>query len=459
MNIDIIKNKRVLVVGLGVTGESVVRFLHAQQVVFDVVDEKSKPSDALQRQLADATVHTILDAKLCSEYDVLVISPGVPRSLKALQAAASAGVEIIGDIELFTQAIGDTPVIAVTGSNGKSTVVSWIAHVLIHCGKRVRLCGNIGTPALDSIDADTEVYVLELSSYQLESTMSLKTISAAVLNISDDHMDRYSTIEHYAEVKRRVYSGCAHSVVNLDDKRTWLQPNNVEAGAELGATQFQHANNDSTAFSLINIEGAEYHLLEAANDAWLCHGDKKLVLRSQLQTPGNHNVANALAVLALLQPMNLDLNKTIVGLVAFSGLEHRTEFVLERDGVRWYNDSKGTNIDACEKAITAMSGPVVLIAGGLAKGADFTALRVVVEQHVKALLLIGKDASHIRDALKGTTQIVMANSLNEVVKRADELAESGDVVLFSPACSSFDMFENFEQRGELFKRAVEAIAA
>ncbi len=444
MNIDIIKNKRVLVVGLGVTGESVVRFLHAQQVVFDVVDEKSKPSDVLQRYLADAAVHTILDAQLCSEYDVLVISPGVPRSLKALQAAASAGVEIIGDIELFTQAIGDTPVIAVTGSNGKSTVVSWIAHVLNHCGKRVGLCGNIGTPALDSIDADTEVYVLELSSYQLESTRSLKTVSAAVLNISDDHMDRYTSIEHYAQVKRRVYDGCSHSVVNLDDKRTWLEP---------------IAHNSGAAFSLINTDGADYHLLEAANDAWLCHGDKKLVLRSQLQTPGSHNVANALAVLALLQPMNLDLNKAVVGLVAFNGLEHRTEFVLERDGVRWYNDSKGTNIDACEKAITAMSGPVVLIAGGLAKGADFTALRIVVEQHVKALLLIGEDAAYIRDALKGTTQIVMANSLNEVVKRADDLAESGDVVLLSPACSSFDMFENFEQRGELFKRAVEAIAA
>jgi len=238
MNMDIIKNKRVLVVGLGVTGESVVRFLHAQKVLFDVVDEKSLP---------------------------------------ALQSAAAAGIEIIGDIELFAQAIGDTPVIAVTGSNGKSTVVSWVAHVLNHCGKRVRLCGNIGTPALDSIDASTELYVLELSSYQLESTSSLKTISATVLNISDDHMDRYTSIDHYAQVKRRVYRGCAHSVVNLDDKRTWDKPKS------------------STAFSLSNIEGADYHVEQAANDAWLCHGESKLLLRSQLQTPGDHNVANVRA--------------------------------------------------------------------------------------------------------------------------------------------------------------------
>jgi len=200
-------------------------------------------------------------------------------------------------------------------------------------------------------------------------------------------------------------------------------------------------------------------VLEAANDAWLCHGEQKLLLLSQLQTPGDHNVANALAVLALLQPISLDLNQVIVGLIDFRGLEHRTEFVLERDGVRWFNDSKGTNIDACSKAITAMNGPVVLIAGGMGKGADFSALRVVVEQHVKALLLIGEDAALIRDALNGAAQIFMATDLQEVVKLADELAESGDVVLLSPACSSFDMFENFEQRGVLFKQAVEAIAA
>ncbi len=455
MDIENFKNKRVLVVGLGVTGESVVRFLHAHQIMFDVVDEKSNPSDELRKYLTDATVHTAIDTQLCSGYDVLVISPGVPRSLQALQSAAEAGLEIIGDIELFARAIGDTPVIAVTGSNGKSTVVSWLAHVLKHCGKRVKLCGNIGTPALDSIDLNAEVYVLELSSYQLESTFSLKTISATVLNISDDHLDRYPSIEHYAEVKRRVYKDCLHSVVNLDDKRTWINP----ITAAIDAEQHPVAQNKGATFSLINSDAADYHVEEAANDAWLCHGERKLVLRSQLQTPGDHNVANALAVLALLEPISLNLKQMITGLVGFNGLEHRTEFVLEHNGVRWYNDSKGTNIDACEKAITAMSGPVVLIAGGMAKGADFTALRMVVEQRVKALLLIGEDAALIRDALNGATQIVMAASLDEVVRRADELAEHGDVVLLSPACSSFDMFENFEQRGMLFKQAVEAIAA
>ena len=455
MSMDIIRNKRVLIVGLGVTGESVVRFLHAQQITFDVVDESSQPTQALQAYLTGATVHTVLDVSLCSQYDVLVISPGVPRSQQALKVAQANGVEIIGDIELFTHAIGDTPVIAVTGSNGKSTVVSWIAHVLEQCGKRAKLCGNIGTPALDSVDTDAEIYVLELSSYQLESTSSLKTISATVLNVSDDHMDRYASIEHYARVKRSVYRGCSHPVVNLDDKRTWVNQDQAVADGERIAS----TSNISTAFSLLGGVGAEYHVIEAANDTWLCCGTTKLIRRSQLQTPGNHNVANALAVIALLQPFKLEMNQLIIGISGFRGLEHRTEFVLERDGVRWYNDSKGTNIDACKKAIMAMNAPVILIAGGLGKGADFRALRHVVEQHVKALVLIGKDAALIRDALKGVAQTVMAESLEDAVSRGVELAVSGDVVLLSPACSSFDMFENFEQRGRMFKQAVEAIAA
>ena len=443
MDVMTLKNKRVLIVGLGVTGESVVRFLSAHKVAFDVADEKASPSVELKKHLGDAHVFKQLDAQLCKGYDVLVISPGVPRALPALVEALEHGVDIIGDIELFAHAVGNTPVIAVTGSNGKSTVVSWIAHVLVHCGKRAKLCGNIGLPALDSIDATAEIYVLELSSYQLESTTSLKTLSAAVLNISDDHMDRYPSIEHYAQVKRRVYENCDHTVINLDDKRAF--------------DQSMAAN--SVTFSVSNSTDANYHVKDAANDAWLCRGDEKLMRRSQLQTPGNHNVANALAVLALLEPIALDSEKLIVGMSGFYGLEHRTEFVLDNKGVRWYNDSKGTNIDACEKAILAMAAPVVLIAGGMGKGADFHALRSVVEQHVKALVLIGEDAALIRDALSGATQCVMASSMEDAVKQSAALAQDGDVVLLSPACASFDMFENFEQRGVQFKQAVKAVAA
>jgi len=443
MQLDTLKHKNVLVVGLGVTGASVVRFLQTHSVSFDVVDERSKPSASLLEYLHGATIHSELDAQLCCAYDVLVISPGVPRSLPALRAALESGVQIIGDIELFASAIGDTPVIAVTGSNGKSTVVSWIAHVLKACRVSAKLCGNIGMPALDSIDDKAELYVLELSSYQLESTQSLAALSATVLNVSDDHMDRYESIEHYAAVKRVVYQGASHAVVNFDDKRTWLEAN--------------HAR-ESVAFTLGSGD-AHYHLQEAANESWLCRGDEQLIRRSQLQTPGDHNVANALAVIALLEPLKLDVDKLMDAIGDFHGLEHRTEFVLKHKGVRWYNDSKGTNIDACHKAIEAMQAPVVLIAGGIGKGANFSALRDVVKKHVKALVLIGVDAGVMRDALSGTAKIHMAQSLKEAVQQCVEIALDGDVVLLSPACSSFDMFENFEQRGHLFKLAVEEIAA
>ena len=444
MLIQQLQQKRVLVVGLGVTGASVVRFLHAQEIAFDVVDEHSRPSAQLRDCLMGVQFHEVLDASLCCAYDVLVVSPGIARATPAIAAAIEQGVDVIGDIELFAHAIGETPVIAVTGSNGKSTVVSWIAHVLHHCGKRAKLCGNIGLPALDSIDETTQLYVLELSSYQLESTSSLLALSATVLNVSDDHMDRYESIEHYAQVKRRIYNTCTYRVINRDDERTWVE---AESGSKV------------LSFSIDTSALAEYCLNDAANDAWLCRGTQKLVQRNRLQNPGDHNVANALAVLALLEPVALDMSELIKALVSFPGLEHRTEFVLERNGVRWYNDSKGTNIDACKKAIEAMDAPVVLLAGGLGKGADFKALRDVVQSHVKAVVLIGQDAALINEALHGAADIFLSASLNDAVLRCAELAVSGDVVLLSPACSSFDMFDNFEQRGTLFKQAVESLAA
>lgn len=448
MPTQLLHKKRVLVIGLGVTGASVVRYLHSAQIAFDVVDEHSRPSAQLRDCLMGVHVHEVLDASLCCSYDVLVVSPGVPRSLPAIRAAIEQGVDVIGDIELFTHAIGNTPVIAVTGSNGKSTVVSWIAHVLQGCGVAAKLCGNIGMPALDSIDSKAQLYVLELSSYQLESTSSLSALSATVLNVSDDHMDRYDSLDHYAAVKRRIYNVDSHNVVNRDDERTWVEP-----------AQQALPSADVTAFSLNAATRSEYCLNDAANDAWLCHGTDKLVQRNQLQNPGDHNVANALAVLALLEPLKLNMVELIKGLVSFPGLEHRTEFVLERNGVRWYNDSKGTNIDACEKAIEAMDAPVVLIAGGLGKGAEFNALRDVVQKKVKALVLIGQDANLIADALAGAADIVMCTSLEDAVRECEGLASHGDVVLLSPACSSFDMFDNFEQRGISFKQAVETLAA
>jgi UDP-N-acetylmuramoylalanine--D-glutamate ligase len=446
-----LQSKRVLVVGLGLTGSSVIRYLHRHNVAFDVVDEKAEPSADLAACLERAVFHKQLNVQLCCDYDVIVLSPGVPRALPAIQAALQSNVDVIGDIELFSHATLNAPVIAVTGSNGKSTVVSWVAHVLNACGVNAVACGNIGVPALDSIDDAVQMYVLELSSYQLESTQSLSSLSAAVINVSDDHLDRYDSIEHYAQVKRRVYRGCSHAVINNDDPRTWLVDQELPKADNM--------INSSASFSVVDTESSDYRLSSAANDAQICKGDMSLLSRSALQTPGLHNAANALTVLALLQPVQLDIKQVAAALTGFRGLQHRTELVRTRNNVRWYNDSKGTNIDACEKAITAMQGPVVLIAGGQGKDADFAALRSVIGQHVKAVVLIGQDAQIIADALAGITEIHFASDLQDAVNQCAELAVSGDVVLLSPACASFDMFKNFEQRGELFTQAVEALAA
>lgn len=444
MKIEQLHNLKVLVVGLGVTGLSVVRYLRSHDVDFSVADENAQQDENAVNVLGDTVLHTQFDKALFSSVDLIVLSPGIPRSHPALQCAIANGVRVVGDIELFASAI-TKPVIAVTGSNGKSTVVSWIAHVLEQTELNAVLCGNIGQPALDSISDDADLYVLELSSYQLESTESLKPYCATVLNISDDHMDRYASLEDYASVKRRIYCGCEYPVANRDDDRTWPE-NTGEAPCRY--------------FSLERDQSADYRCQDV--DSPVCvvlASDKPLLEFSSARLPGRHNKANALAVVALLAPFKIETKQLQEGINSFAGLRHRTEFVAQIDQVNWYNDSKGTNIDACAKAIEAMPGPVVLIAGGLGKGADFRALRHVVEKCVKALVLIGRDKHLIADALQDLAQVYLCDSMDEAVHTASKVSTLGDAVLMSPACASFDMFDNFEQRGDYFCQAVQELAA
>ena len=437
-------NQKVLVVGLGVTGWSVVRYLQANDVAFAVADEKAQSLDET-RALGDAHLHTQFEPAVFAAVDVIVLSPGVPRSHPALVAAIANGVKVIGDIELFASVVSK-PVIAVTGSNGKSTVVSWIAHILAHTKINAVLCGNIGKPALDSISGAADVYVLELSSYQLESTESLAPLAASVLNVSDDHMDRYDSLEQYAAVKRRIYNNCEQAIANRDDARTW--PNVASA---------------VTYFAVDSADSVDYHCIERDNKCVVLKSDSEgvteLLELSSVRLPGKHNRANALATLALLAPLDIDQQTLQNTINTFSGLPHRTQLVAEINHVLWYNDSKGTNIDACEKAIEAMPGPVVLIAGGQGKGADFCALRDAVSKYVKALVLIGRDRQLMADALQDLADVQFCESMNDAVQVANELAAAGDAVLMSPACASFDMFDNFEQRGMRFCEAVQELAA
>ncbi|MGQ7843015.1 UDP-N-acetylmuramoyl-L-alanine--D-glutamate ligase [Granulosicoccus sp. 3-233] len=441
-----LQDKRVLIVGYGVTGASVARFLSARGIGFDVADECGEEVAQTLAVSLGCEVHTTFDLSLFSTYELLVLSPGVPRANPAVSAALAAGIDVIGDIELFAGAV-EVPVIAVTGSNGKSSVVSWIAHVLQSAGINAMACGNIGQPALDSLNEQPDVIILELSSYQLESTRSLKPLAAAVLNISDDHMDRYTDIDHYAAVKRTIYQGADHCVANLDDQRTW--PDASEMSCDYFTLDMGGANSDT----------ARWHRTLRNETIWLCDDHYALLPQSELSVPGDHNAANALAVLALIEPLAIPFTALSSGLTGFAGLPHRTQFVGEDEGIRWYNDSKGTNVDACIKAIRAMPGPVILIAGGISKDADFTPLRAVIEEHVRALVLIGRDRDRIAHQLEGTTTILDADSMLEAVKLCRQQAQAGDAVLLSPACSSFDMFRNFEDRGVQFAAAVEEVLA
>ncbi len=439
--------KRVLIVGFGSTGASVARFLQLHDVTFEVADECDQQTASEHASTLSCEFHTQFSADLFKTFDVLVLSPGVPRSLTSIKEAIAAGVDVIGDIELFAGVV-EAPVIAVTGSNGKSTVVSWIAHTLQGAGINAIACGNIGLPALDSLGESADVYVLELSSYQLESTRSLKPLAAAVLNVSDDHLDRYDDIEHYAAVKRSLLKDAEYCVVNQDDPRTWPQDDeSIEGVCE------------KFTLSTKSDQNSRWHRVIKNDQTWLCDENFAFLDQSELSVPGDHNAANALAVLALIEPLQVPFTALKKGLVGFAGLPHRSEYIGESKGVRWYNDSKGTNIDACSKAIQAMPGSVILIAGGISKGADFSALRQLVEQRVKLLILIGRDRAQIRNQLEGSTTIIMAEELRSAVEAAHQHAKDGDVVLLSPACSSFDMFRNFEDRGEQFAATVEEVLA
>jgi len=449
-----LNNKSVLVVGAGVTGVSVMRYLMSHKIRFDVSDAKAEPSASVASLIVCGRYIAGLDAIQPDYYDVMVLSPGIPRAHPVIKSAIDAGVSVIGDVELFASVVqGD--VLAITGSNGKSTVASMAAHVLHEAGRTVELCGNIGTAVLDVLpkqqsnqEADTSVYILELSSYQLESLSRLAPLSAVVLNISDDHLDRYESIEHYAATKRHVYSNAKYAVANIADKQTHPQ---------LPAEQVLW-------FSVIADEtqvgpAAQFSVKIQKGQRLLCVEEASILSAKDLQVPGEHNIANALAVMALLHPLQLSHDQLKQGLASFRGLEHRTELVREHNGVRWYNDSKGTNVDACIKAIEAMPGSVVLIAGGQGKGADFTQLRTVVSERVKSVVLIGADAPKLRVALEGVAELFDANTMQEAVELSKRLAQSGDVVLLSPACASFDMFDNYQMRGRVFRESVEQIAA
>lgn len=428
-----------LVVGLGRTGISCARYLSVRGESIVLTDSRVTPPELelIRHEFAGVTTHLgKFDSSLFERVSRILVSPGVALTEPAIEAALNAGVPVYGDIELFANETR-VPVVAITGSNGKSTVTTLVADMAKRSGKRISAGGNLGPPALELLaDTAAELFVLELSSFQLETTSSLRPVAATVLNISPDHMDRYPDLTSYVAAKRRVFRGDGVMVINRDDHEVCAMsdPSRRTIGFTLGAP-------DNQDFGV--------------REGWLCRGDVSLIPIEELALEGGHNVANGLAALALGNAINLDGDAMLESLTRFKGLPHRCELVAEHRGVRWLNDSKATNIGATVAAVTgiAVRGPVVLIAGGDGKDADFSLLRDALSE-VRAIILFGRDASLIEKAIDGACPIRRAGSLRDAVITAAALASSGDNVLLSPACASFDMFDNYEARGEAFKNLV-----
>ncbi|MDR0780740.1 MAG: UDP-N-acetylmuramoyl-L-alanine--D-glutamate ligase, partial [Pseudomonadales bacterium] len=395
-----------------------------------------------------ATEFGTLDVATLCRASALVMSPGVALSEPAVQAAIANGVRITGDIDLFAKAVR-APLVAITGSNAKSTVTTLVGEMARAAGNSVAVAGNIGLAVLDLLQHDQPepaLYVLELSSFQLETTEKLQAKVATVLNVSEDHMDRHGTLHDYRAAKQRIFAGAAHIVVNRDDAATYPPPEHPATRTSFGLSAAQ----SSTEFG-IRHEGQR---------VWLCQGDAALLAANDMKLAGMHNVANALAALALGHAAGLPLPAMLRALREFAGLPHRCQWVATRQGAAWYNDSKGTNVGATVAAIVGLGavGPVILLAGGVGKGADFSDLAPAMRRAGKLAIVFGEDAPRIAAALAGAVAIARVATLEEAVQLAATRAAAGDVVLLSPACASFDQFRDYAQRGEHFVAAVEALA-
>lgn len=435
--------QRVLIVGLGSTGLSAARFLAARGAALAVTDSRPEPPALaeLKEELPDVAVFLGgFDAGAFERADCVVLSPGVSPHEPAVAAAQARGTPVIGDIELFAR-YAQAPVVAITGSNGKSTVTALLGEMARAAGREVRVGGNIGTPALELLQStEPDLYVLELSSFQLETTESLDARAAVVLNVSEDHLDRYAGLDEYAATKARIYQGSGVMIVNADEPRV----------APMSRTDRRLAR-----FALTPPAAGDYGLCADAGREWLCRGAERLLPADALPLSGRHNLANALAALALAEAVGLPRDAQLRALRRFGGLPHRMQWVAERDGVTWFNDSKATNVGAALAAIAGAPGErLVLIAGGEGKGQDFRPLRAAMQTRGRAAVLIGRDAVRIEAALDGVVPVAHAPDLPQAVALASGLAEPGDSVLLAPACASFDMFRGFEHRGEVFMAAV-----
>lgn len=440
----------VLVVGLGVTGWSIARFLAGQGRCFAVFDTRSEleNQDDFRQTFPGTPLYlgSLPDA-IRDTVSECIVSPGLDLHHPVLQSLKARGVVLQGDIELFARH-NHKPVIAITGTNGKSTVTTLVGELLTQAGIRAAVAGNIGLAALDALadDAQYDVYVLELSSFQLELTYSLAPKAATILNISPDHLDRHGSLENYTAAKQRVYHSAEFAVWSRDDMATL-----PDDGSVLTQTFGLSVPNEQ-AWGVCQLEG----------QAYLCYGKTPFLACHDLGISGQHNWANALAASAIAHYFGVSLEQISKTLAGFKGLAHRTVLVRVLQQVSWINDSKGTNVGATVSALQGLGqanpkGKLVLIAGGVGKGADFADLHPALATYARALVLIGRDREAIAKICPDSVAISRAETLPEAIVQAKQFAKPHDIVLFSPACASFDMFRDYKHRGECFEQAVRAL--
>ena len=426
------QDKKVTVIGLGKTGLSCVDFLRAKHAVVRVMDTRYAPAGA---DHLDKTIplHTgSLNQQWLLESDLIVISPGLAVKTPEIQTALQAGVEVVGDIELFCRE-ADKPIVAITGSNGKSTVTTLVAEMAKAAGLSVGMGGNIGIPALSLLNQSHDIYVLELSSFQLETTYSLKTVAATVLNVTEDHMNRYVDLQDYRQAKLKIYDNCQTAVVNGEDPLT--QPTTQHPEKQVSFAEHH----------------ADYWLKNENRKTYLMARDEVILACDEMKLTGRHNYMNALAAIALAQAAGINLLGIQTALREFGGLEHRFQVAHMAHGVRWINDSKATNVGSTVAALTGLqvAGKLYLLLGGDGKGADFSALATLINQPHIYCYCFGRDGKALADL---TSQSRLFDTMEQAIAAIRPQLQAGDMVLLSPACASLDQFPCFEARGEEFTR-------
>lgn len=435
-----------LIIGLGKTGLSVARFLTAKGKAFSIADTRVNPPglENFRQQWPDVSIWLgPLDVELTSSVNCLVVSPGISIADAAIEAAQKLGVSVIGDIELFCREI-QQPLLAITGSNAKSTVTSLLGEMATAAGLQVGVGGNIGLPVLDMLaQGKRDIYVLELSSFQLETTQSLNALGATLLNISEDHLDRYTGLDDYIFAKQRIYHHCNTAVFNREDSQTFPIHG-------LKATQLSFGLNAPS-------QDNELGLVQLNNERWLMKGETPLMPASEVSLAGDHGLKNTLAAFALGFAANLPMGAMRSAAADFKALPHRCELVKKYKGVAFYNDSKATNVGAMLAAVKGLAKPETptwVILGGEGKGQDFSPLKTALANNIAGVALIGRDAAIIAEHLPEKLLQKNFTHLQQAVAWLAEEAKMGEQVLLSPACASFDQFDSFERRGEVFAQCV-----